>query len=71
MSERIIRRITLPGRVAPNLADYDAACRLFSWEEAQRELAGLPGGRGINIAYEAIDRHVDAGDGARMERGGS
>ena len=45
-------------RYAPNLASYDAARREFSWETARRELAGLPGGRGLNIAYEAVDRHL-------------
>ena len=45
---------------------YDELRRTFSWEQARAELAGLPGGRGLNIAHEAIDRHVDAGDGARV-----
>ena len=33
------------GAVAPNLRDYDAARRTFSWDAARRELDGLPGGR--------------------------
>jgi acetyl-CoA synthetase len=44
--------------VAPNLRDYGAACREFSWDGARRELDGLPGGRGLNIAHEAVDRHA-------------
>lgn len=32
------------------------------WDEARLALAGLPGG-GTNIAYEAVDRHVDDGLG--------
>jgi acetyl-CoA synthetase len=44
--------------IRPNLGDYDAACRAFSWEAARRELDGLPGGRGLNIAHEAVDRHA-------------
>ncbi len=44
--------------VVPNLGDYAASCRGFSWAEARRELDGLPGGRGLNIAYEAVDRHA-------------
>jgi acetyl-CoA synthetase len=52
-------------RVEPNLRDYDAACATFSWERAERELDGLPEGRGLNIAYEAVDRHVAAGRGGR------
>ncbi len=47
----------------PNLADYDAARASFDWGEVERELAWLPGG-GLNIAYEAIDRHVHDGHGA-------
>jgi acetyl-CoA synthetase len=41
-----------------NLADYDQAVREFSWAAARRELDGLPGGRGLNIAHEAVDRHA-------------
>jgi acetyl-CoA synthetase len=47
-----------PGDVVPNLPDYEAACASFSWDDARRRLAGLPGGRGINIAHEAVDRHA-------------
>ena len=45
------------GRVAPNLKDYDRYRKGFSWDEARRELTGLPHG-GLNIAFEAIDRHA-------------
>jgi len=45
-------------RVAPNLGDYDDAVRHFSWDDARGELDGLPGGRGLNIAHEAVDRHA-------------
>ena len=45
-------------RAQPNLADYDTARAAFSWDEARLEMTGLPGGRGLNIAYEAIDRHA-------------
>ena len=41
-----------------NLADYDTAVREFSWQRARFRLDGLPGGRGLNIAYEAVDRHA-------------
>ncbi len=51
--------------VAPNLRDYDAACTAFSWDGARRALDGLPGGRGLNIAHEAVDRHAA---GARRDR---
>jgi acetyl-CoA synthetase len=45
-------------RIAPNLGDYAQACAQFSWEGARRELDGLPGGLGLNIAHEAVDRHA-------------
>ena len=52
-------------RVAPNLTDYDGACAAFSWEAVGASLAGLPHG-GLNIAHEAVDRHVGDGHGARV-----
>ena len=42
-----------------NLTDYDSAVREFSWAAARARLDGLPGGRGLNIAHEAVDRHAD------------
>ena len=33
----------------------------FSWDDARHQLSGLPGGRGVNIAYEAVDRHAAGG----------
>ena len=36
------------------------------WEDARHDLAGLPDGRGLNIAHEAVDRHVIDGDGERI-----
>jgi acetyl-CoA synthetase len=43
---------------APNLDDYQKACANFSWTEARLELDGLPNGKGLNIAHEAVDRHA-------------
>jgi hypothetical protein len=37
----------------PNLSNYERARRDFSWDAVRAELSGLPGGRGLNIAYEA------------------
>ncbi len=45
-------------REPPNLANYETARSGFSWDAARRELDGLPGGRGLNIAHEAVDRHA-------------
>ncbi|MGZ4648978.1 MAG: acetate--CoA ligase [Kineosporiaceae bacterium] len=46
-----------------DLDGYELARREFSWERAARRLDGLPGGRGLNVAHEAVDRHVAAGRG--------
>lgn len=42
----------------PNLLDYAAVRADFDWAAARRLLDGLPDRRGLNIAYEAVDRHV-------------
>ena len=44
--------------VLPNLRDYAEVRAAFSWDQARRELDGLPGGQGLNIAHEAVDRHA-------------
>lgn len=44
--------------VLPNLENYEEVRKTFSWESARRELDGLPRGKGLNIAYEAVDRHA-------------
>ncbi len=49
--------------VASVMGDYGTARREFTWDSARRWLDGLPGG-GLNIAYEAVDRHVAHGHGA-------
>ncbi|NMQ19081.1 acetate--CoA ligase [Candidatus Competibacter phosphatis] len=51
-----------PDEPAPNLIDETVMRAGFSWENARAELAGLPNG-GLNIAYEAVDRQVEAGLG--------
>ena len=40
------------------MAGYDAVCTAFDWERAAALLSGLPDGGGLNIAYEAVDRHA-------------
>ena len=47
-----------------HLASYDGARASFSWSEARGLLDGLPDGRGLNIAYEAVTRHAK---GARRD----
>ena len=51
--------------VGANLADYEECARTFSWGQSRALLDGLPDG-GLNIAYEAVDRHVLAGHGERL-----
>jgi acetyl-CoA synthetase len=48
-----------------NLVDYDRFAASFSWSDARALLEGLPDG-GLNIAHEAVDRHVLAGRGGRL-----
>ena len=59
----IIRKTSADLRLPPNLTDYAATRAAFSWEAVRAELAGLPGG-GLNIAYEAVERHAQ---GARRD----
>ena len=51
--------------VGANLPNYDELARTFAWSQARALLDGLPGG-GLNIAHEAIDRHVLAGRGDKL-----
>jgi acetyl-CoA synthetase len=53
-----IRKQRRGGELPPNLVDYETARRGFRWERARAELDGLPGGGGLNIAHEALDRHA-------------
>ncbi len=48
-----------------NLQDYGRYTRQFSWAQARALLDGLPDG-GLNIAHEAVDRHVMAGRGDKL-----
>src|SRR5512136_2407094 len=48
-----------------NLLGYDECAQTFSWTQARGLLDGLPGG-GLNIAHEAIDRHLKAGRGNKL-----
>ncbi len=57
MRPTVIRKSVANLRPPPNLVDYDAARRGFSWDAVRAELPGLPGG-GINIGVAAVDRHL-------------
>jgi acetyl-CoA synthetase len=58
MAQAVIVKATRGLEVRPNLIDYEAARAPGFWQRAGRELDGLPGGRGLNIAHEAVDRHA-------------
>ncbi|MFM1997504.1 MAG: hypothetical protein RLZZ111_1891, partial [Planctomycetota bacterium] len=47
--------------IPPNMPDYERARAEFSWAAARALLDGLPDGRGLNIAHEAVDRHAQSG----------
>ena len=59
MSYPKISKDPLSMPVKPNLEDYDQVRRSFSWREAvsEVELSGL-GGERVNIAQQALDRHI-------------
>jgi acetyl-CoA synthetase len=65
MSTGRIHKNLRTAAVAPNLPDYEQARVTFSWAAAREALDGLPDARGLNIAHEAVDRHVVAGRGDR------
>jgi acetyl-CoA synthetase len=60
MGWETIRKDTAP-RVAPNLVDYERTRAGFDWSQARARLSYLPGDRGLNMAYEAVDRHAGSG----------
>ncbi|MCK4536735.1 MAG: AMP-binding protein, partial [Desulfuromonadales bacterium] len=66
MSWKPIRKRPEAWRVPPNFTDYEKLCSEFSWDAIRRKLDGLPEGRGLNIAHEAVDRHVVGGRGERV-----
>ena len=47
-------------RAGANLSDYEEGAEAFSWAQGR----GLPGG--LNIAHEAVERHVQAGRGDKL-----
>src|SRR5258708_37842363 len=61
---RIVKSREAPG-APPNLFDYQRIRDRFTWAAARAALDGLPDGRGLNIAHEAVDRHAH---GPRADR---
>ena len=66
MPREIIRKSPSEWLISPNLVAYGEVRASFSWEEARRYLDGLPGGDGLNIAHEAIDRHANGPRGKQV-----
>lgn len=62
---RIIHKTAADLRVAPNFADYETERRGFSWDAIRRALGTQPNG-GLNIAWQAVDRHVESGAGDKI-----
>jgi acetyl-CoA synthetase len=50
--------IAAKNKIEPNLSNYEEVRNSFSWENVSNELSGLAEGKGINIAFEAVDRHA-------------
>ncbi len=50
----------------PNLADPARTQSEFRWRDAWSWVDGLPAGKGLNIAHEAVDRHLLHGRGERI-----
>ena len=61
----MIRKDPRGGTAPPNLVDYAAERESFTWDQARAWMDGLSVG-GLNIAYEAVDRHIAHGDGERV-----
>ncbi|ADZ69520.1 acetate--CoA ligase [Polymorphum gilvum] len=56
MTREIIRKDPAYAATA-NMPDYAREAATFTWQAARARLSGLPGGR-LNIAHEALDRHL-------------
>ena len=66
MAWATIDKTAWPNGIEPNVVDLEATRASFSWDDARARLDGLPDGRGLNIAHEAVDRH--AADPQRRDR---
>src|SRR5690349_16531755 len=47
---------------AHNLQEYEVFSPQFNWEQERKQLTGLPQNKGLNIAYEAVERHANGGN---------
>ncbi len=56
MSADIYKKAHKAGAMPPNLSDYEATRKDFSWKDARKNLDWFDGK--INAAYNAVDRHT-------------
>jgi hypothetical protein len=63
VNDSVIRKTSFV--TTPNLAADWTRAAPVRWEDFKKELRGLPGG-GLNIGFEAVDRHVLDGNGQRI-----
>ena len=52
--------IATKNKTEPHLSDYEKIRSSFSWDNVTSELSGLPDGKGLNIAHEAVDRQAES-----------
>lgn len=64
MEDRHQERIA-PVAANPNMKNYEETYASFSFEEAEKAFSWHTTGR-VNMAYEAIDRHVESGKGDKI-----
>jgi acetyl-CoA synthetase len=64
MTKDLIKK-TGAARACSNMPDYDAARKAFTWQDARARLDGMPGDK-LNIAHEALDAHIAAGQADKI-----
>lgn len=52
--------VAIKNKTEHHLSNYEKIRASFSWENVAQELSGLPDGKGLNIAHEAVDRHANS-----------
>ncbi len=52
--------IPINSKIVHQLTDYEKEVNSFSWEKIAHDLNGLPDNKGLNIAYEAVERHAQS-----------
>ena len=66
LQHRVLTKNPQQWPLKPNMIDYAATRADFDWSDVRNQLSGLPDGGGINIAHEAVDRHVDEGQADKL-----